>query len=417
MKNKKELGFDQTLTDIICQYFLTDAPILFFQLDHSGKIVQSNQYSREIIGQKLKGKYFTELYFNSDILFDLLDFISDSSKFHLLNFRIYNGSAETFYFQFYSHGGYLFALGKSDIKEMENLREELIRSGNHLNELNRQLQKSNWQLKCSKEELEERVKQRTAQLLKTNVTLVAENREREKAEEKLRKSERTLIQVSARLFDSQEEERKRIALDLHDGLAQTLSAIQVWIGVAQGEVGQQDIETAQESLDSARKIAQNAIEEVQRISRNLRPSMLDNLGLLTTVNWFCNEFEKINQKMCVQIRLAIEEEHIPEFLKIVIFRIIQEAMNNIAKHSHADLISLELSLVDISESAGEIRLSIKDDGIGFDIANITEKKTAREGLGLYSMKERAELSGGTFSLVSKPGLGTVLQTSWSISKM
>lgn len=166
---------------------------------------------------------------------------------------------------------------------------------------------------------------------------------------------------------------------------------------------------AQQSLESARKLAQQAIDEVQRISKHLRPAMLDNLGLVDTIRWLCKEFKKVHPHIAIRIDLEVREIDVPEGLKIVIFRILQEAMNNIAKHSHANRVGLSLKL-----GNNCLTFTIKDNGRGFDQTAVIQNKSSVKGLGLESMKERAELSGGSFALTSRPGTGTTLQAHWPV---
>ena len=136
---------------------------------------------------------------------------------------------------------------------------------------------------------------------------------------------------------------------------------------------------------------------------DLRPSILDDLGILATLSWFCREFQKIYSHLQVQNQIDIQEQDVPEPLKIVIFRVLQEAMNNIAKHSRGEQVSLALRRIN-----GTVVLTIRDNGIGFDLKN------SRRGLGLSSMKERAELSGGSFTVESSIGKGTLIRASWPL---
>jgi signal transduction histidine kinase len=138
---------------------------------------------------------------------------------------------------------------------------------------------------------------------------------------------------------------------------------------------------------------------------DLRPSMLDDLGILVTINWFCREFRKVYSAFQVEQRIGIEEDEVPQALKINLYRIIQEAFNNIVKHSKGDHIVLSLE----GNSKG-IALMIRDNGKGFDPEEV--RKRYRKGMGLVSMKERADLSGGTFSLESAGGKGTTLSFAW-----
>ena len=246
--------------------------------------------------------------------------------------------------------------------------------------------------------------------------------ERKLAEEALKKAhhelenrveERTeaLRRISFKLLGAQEEERRRIALELHDSIGQSLSAIKYRVETSVQEIGEEKASKSAEFLKPIIPIVQKSIEEVRRIQKNLRPSTLDDLGLLATVSWFCREFETIYSGIRVEKQIHLEDKDVPGPLKIIIFRVLQESFNNIAKHSRADLVNLSLR-----RSKGKIELSITDNGVGFDEGHVLSEKPSEGGLGLASMKERAELSGGAFSIQPKKGSGTTVRASWPISK-
>ncbi|MDD4880636.1 MAG: ATP-binding protein, partial [Gallionellaceae bacterium] len=153
---------------------------------------------------------------------------------------------------------------------------------------------------------------------------------------------------------------------------------------------------------------QGAIEEVRHTSMALRPSILDDLGILATLRWFAREYQA--SYLGIQIDLFTEacETDIPAVLKVVIFRIVQEALNNIAKHAGATRIQVRLK----SAGAG-LELEIEDDGVGFDVRAVSGSQD-RGGMGLVSMRERAEYSGGRFSLASIEGDGTRIKVVWPL---
>jgi signal transduction histidine kinase len=259
------------------------------------------------------------------------------------------------------------------------------------------------------DELEMRVSERTAQLIETNQELQSEIEERKKAEELLKKSEMELKHLSARLLEAHEEERKRIGQELHDGLAQTMSAIKVWgenalLQMRKGDSKDRLVKT----MESVVRLAQGSVEEVRRILRNLRPSILDDLGILSTISWLCNEFETIYSGIGIKKDICIEENQVPDSLKIVIFRILQEALNNITKHSKASLARLSLK----KSKEGKIELSIHDNGEGFDVVHALSVNQPGTGFGISGMRERSELSGGSFSIDSHKGKGTTIMVSW-----
>ena len=208
-----------------------------------------------------------------------------------------------------------------------------------------------------------------------------------------------------RLLLTQEQERKRISHELHDGLAANLAAIKMDLGRKLTSMKEGSSSRGIKIEDSISNLQRN-IDELRRIMNNLHPSVLDDLGLLPAINWFCREFHSVHSGISVEQKIAIQEGEVPKLLNIVIFRVLQEALNNAAKHSKAKLIRVFLGKED-----GSIQLVIEDNGQGFDVAETNSVKGAR-GLGLRSMKERVDLSGGVFDIVSHSGEGTTIQARW-----
>jgi len=258
-------------------------------------------------------------------------------------------------------------------------------------------------------ELERRVEERTAELSKSNALLKQEVAERKRAEEALQRSERELRRLSSQLLKAQEEERKRIALELHDGIGQSLSAIKFRVEAALEQMGQEKSAKGVKSLEPIVPMAQEALEEVRRITVNLRPSTLDDLGILPTIEWFCREFHAIYSAIRIEKEINIQENQVPDPLKIIIFRVLQEAFNNIGKHSQANLSYLCLGKKDKT-----LELAIRDNGLGFDLEDVLSGERPKSGLGLTSMKERTELSGGSFAIESARGAGTMIRASWPV---
>ena len=208
-----------------------------------------------------------------------------------------------------------------------------------------------------------------------------------------------------RLLLAYEQERKRISHELHDSLAANLAAVKMGLERKLNSMKEGSSSREIKIEDSISNLQRN-IEELRRIMNNLHPSVLDDLGLFPAISWFCREFRSVYSGIRVEEKIAIQESEVPKFLNIVIFRILQEALNNTAKHSKANLIRVFLAKED-----GSIQLVIEDNGQGFDLAEIDSVKGTR-GLGLGSMKERVDLSGGVFDIVSHPGEGTTIQARW-----
>lgn len=228
-------------------------------------------------------------------------------------------------------------------------------------------------------------------------------------EDALRKSEEQHRLLSAKLISVQEEERKRIGAEIHDSIGQTLAAVKFWVETAlQFRKAGNDV-AALDHLQNFIPTLQQSIEETRNIYMGLRPSMLEDMGLLATLEWYRRECMRLFPQRHIELETRIAEEDISDILKICIFRITQEALNNVARHSQAEW-------VDISVSRNEhgIQLVVSDDGVGMDLDQILQRSSAR-GLGLSGMKERAELAGGTFSIESSPGEGTTIRCIWPVS--
>ena len=235
--------------------------------------------------------------------------------------------------------------------------------------------------------------------------------ERHKAEEALRDSQEALHRLSGRLMSAQEGERRRVAQELHDSIGQSLSAVKFMVERALDE--QEELVPGLErgrTLQAVVPVIQGAVEEVRRISMALRPTTLDDLGLLATIAWFTREFQVTYPNLAVVRQIEVEEFEVPDALKTNIFRILQEAMNNAAKYSQATTVTVVLRQV-----LRDLQVMVVDDGIGFKTA---ERRTPdlTGGFGLVSMQERAELFGGSLIVTSSPGEGTVILARWPQSE-
>jgi signal transduction histidine kinase len=239
--------------------------------------------------------------------------------------------------------------------------------------------------------------------------IVSDISKRREAEEALRQSDKELRILSNELLSAEEKERKRIARELHDGIGQALSAIKFSVESALLEMRHANAPIYRGSLESVIPLTQKTIEEVRRIIKDLRPSILDDLGILATIGWFCREFQDVYAGIRIEIAIEIEEKDVPPHLKTAIYRIMQEALNNVAKHSRADLVNLRLRKI-----VAGLELSIRDNGRGFNLDKTMALKTSRRGFGLASMRERAELSGASFEINSAAGEGTVIRVAWTL---
>jgi PAS domain S-box-containing protein len=231
--------------------------------------------------------------------------------------------------------------------------------------------------------------------------------ERKRTEMTLKESEKQLKLLSSQLLTAHEQERKRFAQDIHDSLGSLLTAIKFGVERVMQQLRKDDLHTEDNTLRSIVSMIQEAAAEVRRIEKTLRPPLLDNLGILPTISWFCREFQSLFESIRIEQDIGVSENDVPESLKIVIFRIVQEALNNIGKHSKADTVRLRLARTDT-----RIELMIEDNGQGFALEEVSSISGSARGLGLVSMRERTALSGGICSIDSAKGRGTTVRATW-----
>jgi len=232
--------------------------------------------------------------------------------------------------------------------------------------------------------------------------------ERKRINEELRQSENRLRSLSQKLLTVQEDERKKVALDLHDSLAAVLAAVKYNIEGALQLLRNNGMDKkAVPSLEHALADMQNIFEEVRRIYMDLRPALLDDLGIQATVSWFIREFQKGYPHIRVENEIEIEEREVPAPLKIILYRIMQEAFRLASRHSQADVIRLSLG-----RRKERIEMTIRDNGDGFKAGQPPEANLPRKEYGLLWMRERVELSGGSFEIESLKGGETAIRASW-----
>jgi PAS domain S-box-containing protein len=209
------------------------------------------------------------------------------------------------------------------------------------------------------------------------------------------RAERELSELSGRLIDAQEEERARVARELHDDLGQRMALLQINVERLKQDTAELSSKARRE-LNNIAELTSECSSELHDISHQLHPSRLDTLGLVTTLRSFCKEF---SLQHSLQVRFVHEDvpEEVPKDISLCLFRVVQEALRNVVKHSGAAEVKVELT-----RDGDQIDLCISDAGAGFDPA--FAKLDA--GLGLISMRERLRLVGGHLSIESEVSHGT-----------
>ena len=210
-----------------------------------------------------------------------------------------------------------------------------------------------------------------------------------------------LRNASRQVFQVIEQERMRIARDMHDGPAQSMSNLVLQAEIRERLVSQPDAILAE--LQDFKSSVRNALDETRQLIFDLRPMTLDDLGLVPTLRKYTREY---GEKHGIQVRLHAvgEEQRLPGNIEGTLFRIIQEALSNVQKHSHAQLVEVSLNL-----SRERALATVKDDGVGFDVHATEDNMAESRHLGLISMRERCELERGVLEVRSQPGKGTEIR--------
>ncbi|AOZ91354.1 sensor histidine kinase [Paenibacillus crassostreae] len=200
---------------------------------------------------------------------------------------------------------------------------------------------------------------------------------------------------------AQENERKLISRELHDGIGQSLYSILIQSEVLKQNIGN---EISDDHMDPLQDAIRNTIEDIRDLSAELRPSALDDIGLIAALRKY---FRMYGQKFGIQVHFKVEEEgaRMPAAIETAFYRIVQEALTNAAKYSQTDMIDVQLKL---NQTSAELK--VRDYGLGFVITS-----ELRQGVGLYSMEERVKILGGAFDIQSKLGEGTTIQVQISNS--
>jgi signal transduction histidine kinase len=260
----------------------------------------------------------------------------------------------------------------------------------------------------------ETLSQRTVELAASNLELSLEITQRKAAEEALKKSERhysqlleesdhlqeQLRRLSRQILSAQEDERKRISHELHDVIAQTLTGITMRLSALAKEAAINTDGVAR-NIAHTQRLVEKSVDIVHRFARELRPAVLDDLGLIYALQSFMKDF-MARSGVRVHLTAFAGVEKLDAAKKTVLFRVAQEALANVARHAQAGQVE-----VNIQELPDGICMKIKDDGKSFDVERVLHAN-GNKRLGLLGMRERLEMIGGRFSIDSAPGRGTTI---------
>jgi PAS domain S-box-containing protein len=224
--------------------------------------------------------------------------------------------------------------------------------------------------------------------------------ERTRTEEELLESHRQLRELSNHLQGVREEERARIAREVHDELGQALTGLKLEIAAIVQRLSARN-RTLIPRLRSMSDVVDGTIQSVRRISTELRPVILDELGLVPAIEWFAAGWQRRTGIAC-GVSVTQPEEYLPPDISVALFRIVQEALTNVVRHAEATQVSLELH-----QTANSLTLTIRDDGTGIGAERIRDRKS----VGLSGMRERAAALGGELTISTASGQGTTIMVS------
>jgi signal transduction histidine kinase len=260
-------------------------------------------------------------------------------------------------------------------------------------------------LRLANDRLEAMVRNRTSELQRINNSLQFEIAEHQRTQDELRSSRERLEILSRQLITTLEAERSHIALELHDEIGQSLTAIKMNLRRTQ-RMADVDIQPhLQENVD----IIDQAICQVRNLSLSLRPPQLDDLGLVAAVNWLLRQQGR-NGEFEGLLEIDLNDVELSSILETVCFRIVQEALTNVVRHARPTTVNVKLW-----HNNDQLCLCIQDDGIGFNVDEYRQRAQKGYSVGLISMSERASLIGGRLNIESTPHRGTTIHASFPLS--
>ena len=216
--------------------------------------------------------------------------------------------------------------------------------------------------------------------------------------------------LTRKLTDVQETERKQLARELHDELGQMLTAVGMNLAYIEKELSIDLTTPVGQRFQETGQLVDETLDQIRELSLNLRPPMLDDLGLVPTVRWYTQRYaERTAAKLVLD--LTEFEQRLDTDIETALYRVLQEALTNIARHGQATLVHLRLQ-----RTPSEVVAYVEDDGVGFDVARIMDNENYQAGAGLLGMRERVTLLGGTLTIASEPGAGTQLYLSIPIEE-
>jgi signal transduction histidine kinase len=283
------------------------------------------------------------------------------------------------------------------ITPMEETHRSALEANIHLRRLNQTLNQRTVELAASNRELKKEIARRQA----VEGTLQQSEQHSSRLLDQSNRLQEQLRFLSRQILSAQEEERKRISRELHDVIAQTLTGINVRLATLKKEATV-NTKGLNKKISRTQRLVEKSVDIVHRFARQLRPAVLDDLGLIPALHSFMKNFMKeTGIRVSLTAFAGVEELDIAK--RTVLYRVAQEALNNVARHAQASRVEASLQRL-----PNALRMEIKDNGKSFEVERVLHTKRNKR-LGLLGMRERVEMVGGSFAVESAPGQGTTIQ--------
>jgi PAS domain S-box-containing protein len=375
--DRKNVENELKQTNTYLENIFENSPDAIGIVDGSGRFIKWNRMAAELYGytlEEMQGKSGFDLYADKDDLERMLMHLREegSVRKREMKMRRKDGSIVP------------FEISIGLLKDSQNNTLGSVCVARDLSGIKEALSA----LKTSNEQLNKEIAERR----RAEESLL-------KSEEILQESERNLRSLASQLFTIQEAERKRISKELHDGLGQELTVLKIALTSIQDRLRKDQVSLKKES-DFLLGCIDGIIEDTRRLCHDLSPYLLEELGLLSSLEYMFTEICQRNNIIC-----SFETEPIgypfPRETLVSIYRILQEALTNIVKHSGATQV-----LLCIKRQPGELNFMVADNGRGFDIRLMNQRPASKRGMGLFAMAERTQMLGGSFEILGQEGDGT-----------
>jgi len=380
--DRKNVEHELKQTNTYLENIFENSPDAIGIVDGSGRFIRWNRMAAELYGysfKEMKGKSGFDLYADKDELQRMLVQLRQEGSVKKWEMKMKRKDGDIAPFEIsigLLRGSQNKTLGSVAVaRDLSGIKEALAT------------------IKVSHEQLSQEIAERR----RAEAALL-------KSEETLQQSEKNLRTLTSQLFTIQEKERNRISKELHDGLGQDLTVLKIYLNSIQNKL-KEDQRSLKDDCDFLLSRIDNSVADMRRLCQDLSPYLLEELGLAASLKHLFDEVCQRNSLHCL-LDLQDISPYCPRRTLAAIYRVFQEALTNIVKHSGATQVSLS-----IKRQGEQVNFSVADNGKGFDIREVSQRPASKKGMGLFAMEERTHMLGGAFQILSQVGQGTMVSFS------